>query len=174
MRTRWTLTARCPRPDDGGQLVQEAGWAAEACALTRALTSGPGRPRRSESVRNSRRLPPPARPVGWSAVRDRQVEPAEPCEVAEDVDLGDLALPDREAHHRERPPLGGHDHTRRSVHQRRLRYAGEAASGERRPRVSVVTYRRPRAIRYQLPLAFWAAAARSALMAGRVPWLAAA
>src|SRR5215813_3587219 len=121
MRTRWTLTARCPRPDDGGQLVQEAGWAADACPLTRALTSGPGRPRRSGSVRNSRRLAPAARPVGWSAVGDRQVEPAEPCGVAEDVDLGDLAPPDREAHHRERLSLGGHDYPRRSVHQRRDR-----------------------------------------------------
>src|SRR5262249_7349508 len=133
MRTRWTVTARCPPPGDGGQLGPGAGWAAEPCALTRALTSGPGGPRRSGWVRNSRRLAPAARPVGWSAVGDRQVEPAEPCGVAEDVDLGDLALPDREAHHRERLSLGGPDYPRRSPHQRPPRHAGEpcaAARGE--------------------------------------------
>ena len=66
-----TLTAGMPEPDDGGELVQDveqvldrghvpssreddAGdrrhhttYAADACALTRALTSGPGRPRSS-------------------------------------------------------------------------------------------------------------------------------
>jgi len=34
---------------------------------------------------------------------------------------------------RERAPLGGQDHARRSVHQRRLRHAGKAAGGEHLP-----------------------------------------
>src|SRR5262245_61160457 len=39
---------------------------------------------------------------GAEAVEHGQIELAEPRRVVEDVDLGDLPAPDREAHHRER------------------------------------------------------------------------
>jgi hypothetical protein len=67
-------------------------------------------------------------------MKDRQVEPAEPCGVGEHVDFDDLPARDREAHHRNQPSPWSHDDARGTVHQCRLREPGkprEAASGER-------------------------------------------
>src|SRR4029450_7682029 len=96
--------------------------AADACALTRALTSGPADHAAVDRSGLSK-LTPAAPPVGWSAVQGRQVDPAQPLGVGEDIDLDDPPVSNREAHDRKRSSPCGEDDARGAVHQRRSRHA---------------------------------------------------
>src|SRR4029450_8480282 len=74
--------------------------AADACPLTRVLTSGPGRP--------AQRLIGP----------DSRGRPGAAARVGEDIDLDDPPVSDREAHDRKRSSPCGEDDARGAVHQR--------------------------------------------------------
>jgi hypothetical protein len=107
----WTATAYAsapPRPERGGQ--------------------GPRPLARRPRIAAGRRLQPG---VGWSVLEDGQVELAEAFGDGEDVDLHDLAVPDRKGHDREGAPTPSHDGTRGAVDERRPYERGKPRERER-------------------------------------------
>src|SRR3712207_466996 len=80
------------------------------CATPRRWTSRASSRSRASNTPTSRRL----------SVEDREVEPAQALGVAEDVDLGDLPAPDRDAAYREGLAVAGRDPPDGTVDERGL------------------------------------------------------